>query len=465
MRADVAFLFLGETLLIPHLYPVLEALVERAPDLRVDVWVATSMHEALVAGWLGARPGVRIRRAPGWRDLGAWEAGRNPPLPAKLPLLARLAPLLWRTRVVVSAEQTSLWIPALLPTRSRYVNILHGAGSMMNRDDRRRKAATLTIVAAERERAALAAHGVDPAAIAVTGYIKAGFRQRSRADLRFAEQRPVLLYAPHWQRHRSSWWEWGEATVERIVASGRYNLIFAPHQRLAEKVPELRAFADEHGIALVSIEDLQVHRRLHESQVDRLATTRLPTEFGEFAAHGYRDRIEGSEHIALVHGDPGTEDVLVRIHSECLTGDVFGSRRCDCGPQLELSMTEITAAGAGIVVYLRGHEGRGIGLLHKLQAYALQDTGSDTVDANIQLGFGEDERDYAAGAQILRDLGVTSVRLLTNNPDKTTALEAYGVKVSERLPLVIAPTEDSLRYLQTKAERMGHDLPGLEENS
>jgi 3,4-dihydroxy 2-butanone 4-phosphate synthase/GTP cyclohydrolase II len=230
------------------------------------------------------------------------------------------------------------------------------------------------------------------------------------------------------------------------------------------RAPELRAFADEHGIALVSIEDLQVFRRLHESQVDRLATTRLPTEFGEFSALGYRDRIEGSEHVALVHGDPGTEDVLVRIHSECLTGDVFGSRRCDCGPQLELSMTEITAAGAGVVVYLRGHEGRGIGLLHKLQAYALQDTGSDTIDANLQLGFGEDERDYAAGAQILRDLGITSVRLLTNNPDKTTALEAYGVKVTERLPLLIAPTEDSLRYLQTKAERMGHDLPGLEDN-
>jgi 3,4-dihydroxy 2-butanone 4-phosphate synthase/GTP cyclohydrolase II len=229
------------------------------------------------------------------------------------------------------------------------------------------------------------------------------------------------------------------------------------------RAPQLREFADEHGIALVSIEDLQVYRRLHESQVERLATTRLPTEFGTFTAHGYRDMIEGSEHIALVYGDPGTEDVLTRIHSECLTGDVFASRRCDCGPQLELSMTEITTAGAGIVVYLRGHEGRGIGLLHKLQAYALQDSGSDTIDANLQLGFGEDERDYAAGAQILRDLGITSARLLTNNPDKTIALEAYGVKISERLPLRIAPNEDSLRYLQTKAERMGHDLPGLGE--
>ncbi len=227
------------------------------------------------------------------------------------------------------------------------------------------------------------------------------------------------------------------------------------------RAPALREFADEHGLALVSIEDLQVFRRLHETQVKRLATTRLPTEFGEFTAYGFRDQIDGAEHIALVFGDPGTQDVLTRIHSECLTGDVFGSRRCDCGPQLELSMTEVTASGAGIVVYLRGHEGRGIGLLHKLQAYALQDSGRDTVDANLDLGFGEDERDYAAGAQILRDLGITSVRLLTNNPDKTTALEAYGVKVTERLPLVVAPTEDSLRYLQTKAERMGHDLPGL----
>lgn len=243
MTTDVAFLFLGETLLIPHLFPVMEALVAAEPALRVDAWVATSMHEALIRNWLGEGTRVRIRRAPGYRDLGAWEAGRNPPLPAKLPLLARLAPRLLTTRVVVSAEQTSLWIPALLPTRARFVNILHGAGSMMNRDDRRRKAAALTIVAAERERQALAAHGVDPAGIAVTGYIKAGFRQRTHASLAFAHDRPTILYAPHWQRHRSSWWDWGEAAIGAILASGRYNLIFAPHQRLVEKAPDVRAFA------------------------------------------------------------------------------------------------------------------------------------------------------------------------------------------------------------------------------
>ncbi len=233
------------------------------------------------------------------------------------------------------------------------------------------------------------------------------------------------------------------------------------------RLPALREFADEHDLALVSIEELQVHLRLHQTQVERLATTRLPTEFGEFTAYGYRDRIDGSEHIALVHGDvaaaaAGGAPVLTRLHSECLTGDGLGSRRCDCGPQLQASMAEITAAGAGVVVYLRGHEGRGIGLLHKLQAYELQDGGEDTVDANLRLGFGEDERDYAAGAQILRDLGLTSVRLLTNNPDKTAALEAYGVKVAERRPIRIAPTPENIRYLQTKAERMGHDLPDLD---
>lgn len=226
-----------------------------------------------------------------------------------------------------------------------------------------------------------------------------------------------------------------------------------------KRLPELREFADEHGIALVSIEDLQIHLRRLEQQVERLATTNLPTEFGTFTALGYRDRIDASEHIALVHGQPATQDVLVRVHSECLTGDVLGSRRCDCGPQLQASFAALTDEGAGVVVYLRGHEGRGIGLLHKLQAYELQERGRDTVEANLELGFGEDERDYAAAAQILRDLGIESVRLLTNNPEKSAALERYGVKVSERIPVQIAPTEHNLRYLTTKAERMGHDLP------
>lgn len=227
------------------------------------------------------------------------------------------------------------------------------------------------------------------------------------------------------------------------------------------RAPALREFADEHDLALVSIEDLQVFLRLHESQVERLATTRLPTEFGEFTAYGYRDRIDGAEHIALVYGELGTDGVLARLHSECLTGDVLGSRRCDCGPQLQAALASITAEGSGVVVYLRGHEGRGIGLLHKLQAYALQDGGQDTVDANVTLGFGEDERDYAAGAQILRDLGANTVRLITNNPNKASQLEQYGVKVIDRIPSAVRPTADNLRYLQTKAERMGHELPDL----
>jgi 3,4-dihydroxy 2-butanone 4-phosphate synthase/GTP cyclohydrolase II len=227
------------------------------------------------------------------------------------------------------------------------------------------------------------------------------------------------------------------------------------------RLPALREFADEHGLALVSIEDLKIYRRLHESQVERLAETTLPTEFGAFTALGYRDTVSGAEHIALIHGDPTSPGALVRVHSECLTGDVLGSRRCDCGPQLQASMAAVTAAGGGVVVYLRGHEGRGIGLLAKLQAYALQDRGRDTVEANLELGFGEDERDYAAAAQILRDLDLTDIRLLTNNPDKAVGLAAYGVKVSERVPIIIEPTEDNLRYLQTKAERMGHDLPDL----
>ncbi|MGH3425842.1 MAG: bifunctional 3,4-dihydroxy-2-butanone-4-phosphate synthase/GTP cyclohydrolase II, partial [Nocardioidaceae bacterium] len=215
---------------------------------------------------------------------------------------------------------------------------------------------------------------------------------------------------------------------------------------------DLRAFADEHGLSMITIADLITYRRTYEQQFVRIAETRLPTEFGPFVAYGFVDEIDGTEHVALVHGDvsAGT-DVLTRLHSECLTGDVLGSQRCDCGPQLQASMAAITQHGAGVVIYLRGHEGRGIGLLQKLRAYALQDGGRDTVDANLDLGLEVDARDYAGGAQMLRDLGIRSVRLLTNNPAKVEALQTYGVAVSERLPLAITPTDDNLRYLRTKA--------------
>jgi 3,4-dihydroxy 2-butanone 4-phosphate synthase / GTP cyclohydrolase II len=226
---------------------------------------------------------------------------------------------------------------------------------------------------------------------------------------------------------------------------------------------ELRDFADEHGLKLISIDQLVHHRRRTESHVHCVAETRLPTRFGDFTAFGYRIEIDDSEHVALVYGDPGRlrggEGVLCRVHSECLTGDVFGSARCDCGPQLEEAMERIVSNGSGVVVYLRGHEGRGIGLLAKLQAYQLQDGGRDTVDANLDLGLPADARHYGAATQILRDLGVTSVRLLTNNPAKTEGLEAYGIAVQERVALTPHPNDHNLAYLRTKRDRMGHDLP------
>ena len=225
------------------------------------------------------------------------------------------------------------------------------------------------------------------------------------------------------------------------------------------RAPRLREFADAHGLTMISIADLVTWRRRHERLVERVAVTALPTEFGTFTAYGFRSTVDGVEHVALVQGDIGDgKRVLTRLHSECLTGDVLGSRRCDCGPQLQASMAAITAAGAGVVVYLRGHEGRGIGLLHKLRAYALQDTGRDTVDANLDLGLPADARDYGTGAQVLTDLGVRSVRLLTNNPAKSEQLTRYGIEVAERVPVDVHPTEQNLAYLRTKAERMGHDL-------
>jgi len=229
-----------------------------------------------------------------------------------------------------------------------------------------------------------------------------------------------------------------------------------------KRAPELRAFADEHDLAMISIEDLVRYRRRHERHAERVAETNLPTAYGDFTAYGYRITIDDSEHIALVYGDiSGDAPVLTRVHSECLTGDVFGSHRCDCGPQLDEALRRVVEEGRGVVVYLRGHEGRGIGLVAKLQAYTLQDNGRDTVDANLDLGLPADARHYGTATQILRDLGVGSVRLLTNNPAKTASLEDYGVPVAERVPLTPHPNDHNLAYLRTKRDRMGHVLPDL----
>ncbi|HKA68267.1 MAG TPA: bifunctional 3,4-dihydroxy-2-butanone-4-phosphate synthase/GTP cyclohydrolase II [Actinomycetes bacterium] len=229
------------------------------------------------------------------------------------------------------------------------------------------------------------------------------------------------------------------------------------------RLPQLVPFARAHDLAIVSIADLIKHRWRTERLLRREVSVRLPTEFGEFTAIGYRSAIEGAEHVALVCGDLGDgTDVLVRLHSECLTGDVFSSLRCDCGPQFIAAMRQVAGHGRGVVVYLRGHEGRGIGLMAKLQAYELQDAGQDTVEANLSLGYPVDARDYGAGAQILTDLGVRSLRLLTNNPAKRLALLGYGLDVGESVPLQVPPTSDSLRYLRTKRDRMGHELFGLD---
>ena len=228
------------------------------------------------------------------------------------------------------------------------------------------------------------------------------------------------------------------------------------------RLEELQAFADEHGLTLVSIADLVAYRRRFEKQVEKVAEARIPTRHGEFRAVGYRSTFDGVEHVALVRGEIGDgADVLVRVHSECLTGDVFGSARCDCGTQLDSALATVAAEGRGVVLYVRGHEGRGVGLLHKLQAYQLQDDGQDTVDANLSLGLPADARDYGTGAQILVDLGIRTMRLLSNNPTKRAGLEGYGLEIVERVPLPVNATPDNLRYLRTKRDRLGHllDLP------
>jgi 3,4-dihydroxy 2-butanone 4-phosphate synthase/GTP cyclohydrolase II len=224
---------------------------------------------------------------------------------------------------------------------------------------------------------------------------------------------------------------------------------------------DLEIFAKKHDLLLVTIADLIRYRRQTERLVRRTAEARLPTEFGEFRCVAYESVIDHETHLAFVMGEPaGEPNVLVRVHSECLTGDVFGSQRCECGAQLHQALRMIAGEGMGVVVYLRGHEGRGIGIAHKLQAYELQDTGFDTVDANLELGLPVDSREYGIGAQILVDLGITTMRLMTNNPAKRGGLEGFGLQIVERVPIEVTPNAENIRYLRTKRDRLGHLLDG-----
>ncbi|XP_039173462.1 bifunctional riboflavin biosynthesis protein RIBA 1, chloroplastic-like [Eucalyptus grandis] len=223
------------------------------------------------------------------------------------------------------------------------------------------------------------------------------------------------------------------------------------------RLPKLCEFAQQENLKIVSIADLIKYRRKRDKLAEHVAAARLPTMWGSFTVHCYRSLVDGIEHIVMVKGDIGDgQDVLVRVHSECLTGDIFGSARCDCGNQLALAMQKIEAAGRGVVAYLRGHEGRGIGLGHKLRAYNLQDDGRDTVEANVELGLPVDSREYGIGAQMLHDLGVRTMKLMTNNPSKFVGLRGYGLTISGRVPLVTPITEENKRYLETKRSKMGH---------
>jgi len=255
-----------------------------------------------------------------------------------------------------------------------------------------------------------------------------------------------------------------EATVDLSRAAG-----LAPAGVLCEivsedksemaRLPDLERFAKKYDLPLISIADLIRYRRQNEKLVRLVSEARIPAKGREFRALVYESVLDNEQHLALVMGDvAGTEDVLVRVHSECLTGDVFGSLRCDCGPQLHAAMDMIESEGRGVLIYLRGHEGRGIGLGHKMRAYNLQDQGRDTVEANVELGFAADSREYGIGSQILVDLGITTMRLMTNNPAKYGGLEGYGLEIVERVPLRATPTHENIAYLRTKQEKLGHLL-------
>ncbi|MCU1448874.1 MAG: cyclohydrolase II/3,4-dihydroxy-2-butanone 4-phosphate synthase, partial [Acidimicrobiales bacterium] len=252
-----------------------------------------------------------------------------------------------------------------------------------------------------------------------------------------------------------------EATLDLARMAGLYPAgvlceIVSDDKTGMARLPELEKFAKKHGLLIISIADVIRYRRQREKLVKRVGEARIPTAWGDFTCYAYESLLDGDTHLALVKGAvQGEDNVLVRVHSECLTGDVFGSLRCDCGPQLEAALRQVDDVGLGVVVYLRGHEGRGIGIGHKLRAYSLQEQGLDTIDANLELGLPVDSREYGIGAQILVDLGITTMRLLTNNPAKYGGLEGFGLEIIERVPLQSVPNPENIAYLRTKKTRMG----------